>query len=88
MGIVLGSCYLVFEWCCDEIGDWCIILYFFYGRWVYEFWVVVIVGWIYVLWGVDVLVVVSDDGIVVCIFDIDGKLFDVVIFLFELEKLL
>lgn len=44
MGIVLGSCYLVFEWCCDEIGDWCIILYFFYGRWVYEFWVVVIVG--------------------------------------------
>lgn len=40
------------------------------------------------LWGADVLVVASDDGIVVCISDTDGKLPDAVIFLFELEKLL
>lgn len=79
---------MVFERCRDEIGDWRIILYFFYGRRVYEFWAVAIVGRIYALWGVDASVVVSDDGIVVRIFDIDGKLFDVAIFLFELEKLL
>lgn len=86
MGILFIDCIFIVECGCDEVGDWCVILYFLYGMKVYVLWVLVINVCVRECFGVEGFVVVSDDGIIVCIFDVEVEFLGVELFVFDLDE--
>lgn len=62
------------------------MLYFLYGIFVYVLWVLVVMVCICECFGVDGFVMVGDDGIVVCLLEMDVEFFGVELFVFELYE--
>ncbi|MDF5890249.1 ATP-dependent helicase [Pseudomonas syringae pv. syringae] len=78
---------LVLERCRDETGDWRVILHSSYGRRIHDPWALAIAERIRQRWKVDPAVVASDDGIIVRIPDIAGRVPGVELFICDPQAL-
>ncbi|MBF8668360.1 ATP-dependent helicase [Pseudomonas putida] len=78
---------LVLERCRDESEDWRVILHSPFGRRVHDPWALMIAERIRKRWNIDPSVVASDDGIIVRIPNIAGRVPGAELFLFDPQTL-
>lgn len=78
---------LIIERCRDESGDWRVILHSPWGQRVHAPWALAIAERIRRQMGIDPSVVASDDGIIACFPDSEGRVPGVELFVFEPDLL-
>ena len=78
---------LVIERCRDETGDWRVMLHSPYGRRVHDPWALAIAERIRQQWKTDPSVVASDDGIIVRMPDVTGRIPGAELFVFDPDSL-
>ncbi|RFB88840.1 ATP-dependent helicase [Rhizobium leguminosarum bv. trifolii] len=78
---------LVIERCRDEAGDWRVMLHSPYGRRVHDPWALAIAERIRQQWKTDPSVVASDDGIIVRMPDVTGRIPGAELFVFDPDSL-